>query len=128
MASLTNRYHNIKPLFIQFEIAAVPALRDIRKFESTKDDLGTKDVISQFVAIAESHKIDLRSAIVVAHGHHVERCIRLLDKYFHQVKGLRPDVTERFKYDANECQPRVMSAEDYIVSDFVSMAAMTRDM
>lgn len=125
IAALLAQKHR-KPLFVQFEIAAVPALSSFEKYESTKEDLGTKDVISQFMAIAESHKVKPVSVIVVAHGHHIERCIRLLDKYF-SVKGLRSGAAPYYEYDPDECQPRAMSAEDYIVSDFISMAAMTKD-
>lgn len=116
-----------KPLFVQFEIADARAFPGIRKFKSTKEDLGTRDVISQFVAMAKSHKLKLGSVIVVAHGHHIERCIRLLDKYFPEVKGLRPTAANYFCYDPDECQPRAMGPEDYIISDFISMAAMTQD-
>jgi hypothetical protein len=123
--SLIEKYR--KPLFVQFEIAAAQEFPNIQKFDSTKEDLGTKDVISQFVATARSHQMKMDSVIVVAHGHHIERCIRLLDKYFPDVKGLRPAEADYFEYDPNECQPRAMGTEEYIVSDFVSMAAMTQD-
>ena len=125
VTSLLVKYR--RPLFVQFEIAAVKEFPDIQKFESTKEDLGIKDVISQFVAMATSHKQKLDSVIVVAHGHHIERCIRLLDKYFPDVRGLRPAQANYFDYDPKECQPRAMGPEEYIVSDFVSMAAMTQD-
>ena len=123
--SLKRRY--AKPLFAQFEIAAAPALSDVEKYETTKDDMGTRDAISQFVAIAESRKARPTSVMVVAHGHHIERCIRLLDRYF-QVTGLPHDEQPYYDYDPDECQPRAMSAADYIVSDFISMAAMARDL
>ena len=122
--SLKERY--AKPLFAQFEIAAAPALLGVEKFESTKEDIGTREVIRQFIAIAESRKAIPRSVMVVAHGHHIERCIRLLERYY-QVKGLPHDEEPYCDYDDEECQPRAMSAPDYIVSDFVSMAAMARD-
>lgn len=135
-ASLEQKYE--KPLFAQFEIADAPALSGVKMtacqatfekstmYESTKEDMGTKEVISQFMAIAKSQKIKTNSVIVVAHGHHIERCIRLLIKYF-GVTGLTPSAQPYYGYDPDECQPRAMSAEDYIVSDFISMAAMTKD-
>ena len=123
-ASLKRRYG--KRLYAQFEIAAAPALLGIEKYESTKEDIGTREVISQFMAIAESQNAKPTSVVVVAHGHHIERCIRLLDKY-HRVTGLTPNEPPYYEYDPDECQPRAMSAENYIVSDFVSMAAMARD-
>jgi len=122
--SLKKRY--AKPLFAQFEIAAVPALSSIEKYETTIDDMGTKEVISQFIAIAESRSAKPTSVIVAAHGHHIERCIRLLDRYF-KVAGLPHDDEPYYAYDPDECQPRAMSAADYIISDFISMAAMARD-
>ena len=125
VASLLEK--NRIPLFVQFEIAGAREFPGIRKFESTKEDLGTKDVISQFVAMAKSHQLKLESVVVVAHGHHIERCIRLLEKYFPRSKGLRPASAQYFAYDPYECQPRAMGPEEYIVSDFVSMAAMTQD-
>jgi hypothetical protein len=125
VASLLAKYR--KPLFVQFEIAAAREFPDIQKFESTKEDLGTKEVLSQFMAIATSHLLQMNSVILVAHGHHIERCIRLLDKYFPKVKGLRSAEAQYFEYDPKECQPRAMGPEEYIVSDFVSMAAMTQD-
>jgi len=121
-SSLKERYG--KQLFTQFEIAA--ALSGIEKIESTKEDIGTREVIRQFIAIAESRKAKPKSVIVVAHGHHIERCVRLLDRYY-QVTGLPHDEEPYYDYDDEECQPRAMSAPDYIVSDFVSMAAMARD-
>lgn len=120
--SLTARYG--KPLFAQFEIAAVPELSMVERHETTKDDIGTKEVISQFMAKGELKAKP--KVIVVAHGHHIERCIRLLDRYF-QVTGLPHDETPYYNYDDDECQPRAMSAEDFIISDFVSMAALARD-
>ena len=86
--SLKERY--AKPLFAQFEIAAAPALSGVEKYESAIDDMGTRKVISQFIADAESRKSRPTSVVVVAHGHHIERCIRLLDQYF-QVMGLPHD-------------------------------------
>lgn len=121
--ALKKRYK--KQLYAQFEIAGV--LPGIEKFESTKEDIGTREVIRQFIAIAESRKAKPRLVIVVAHGHHIERCIRLLDGYY-QVTGLPHDEKPYYAYDDEECQPRAMSAPDYIVSDFISMAAMARDL
>jgi hypothetical protein len=123
-ATLKKQYG--KPLFAQFEIAAAPALSGITKYETTKEDIGTKEVMSQFIAIAESHKARPCSVIVVAHGHHIERCIRLLVRYF-QVTGLPHNAQPYYAYDPDECQPRAMSEDDYIISDFVSMAVMARD-
>jgi hypothetical protein len=125
IAKLLKERH-AKPLFAQFEIAAAPALSGVEKFESQKEDIGTREVIRQFIDIAESRKAKPKSVIVVAHGHHIERCVRLLDRYY-QVKGLPHDEQPYYCYDEQECQPRAMSAPDYIVSDFVSMAAMARD-
>jgi hypothetical protein len=122
--SLSQRYE--KPLFVQFEIARAEPLLGVDKFESTAADLGTQEVISQFVAVAQSHGDKPSSVIVAAHRHHMERCLRLLAKY-HQIEGL-PSPEPYDKYDPEECQPRAMSAEEFIVSDFVSMAAMARDM
>ena len=125
IAKLLKERH-AKPLFAQFEIAAAPALSGVEKFESKKEDIGTRDVICQFMDIAESHALKPRSVIVVAHGHHIERCVRLLDRYY-QVEGVPHEEKPYYEYDEEECQPRAMGPADYIVSDFVSMAAMARD-
>ena len=44
-----------------------------------------------------------------------------------QVKRLPHEEQPYYCYDEEECQPRAMSSADYIVSEFVSMAAMARD-
>jgi hypothetical protein len=56
--------------------------------------------------------------VLLAHQHHYERCRIVLAH--RGIKGL-PAGEPYFDYDDFEAQPRVMSPEEFIVNDFVSM-------
>jgi hypothetical protein len=114
------------PLFAQFEIArAIPGFCSIADAcSSGEEDLNTRTAAEQFLVRAAQCVPPggpLKRVAVVAHRHHVERCIQVLRKK-HNVNGI-PTHRQYSDYDPRECQPRVMSPEEYIVSDFVSMAA-----
>ena len=85
--------------------------------------MSTKTAIQQFLARAKLRGLPKPAKVaVVAHRHHIDRCITLLKMDF-QIDGV-PSPELYADYDPLECQPRVMSPEEYIVSDFISMAAL----
>lgn len=92
-------------------------------YSAAEEDMNTVTAIKQFLVRANQHGIPTPAKVAcVAHRHQMERCIRVLDSDFgiHAV----PAPEQYDAYDPLECQPRVMSPEEYIVSDFVSMAAL----
>lgn len=115
------------PLCVQFEIArAIHGFsRDGNDFSSDEADMNTKTAVEQFLERAGIRQDSRDEVIVVAHRHHMERCVRSVQVY----SGLiaLPSPITYAGYDPFECQPRVMSPDEFIVSDFVSMAALYRD-
>lgn len=111
------------PLFAQFEIAdALADYADVTaEYSTPAADLGTSKVIESFKSQAESLFQGLRHVVVVAHQHHVARCVLLLWDDFN-IEAL-PSVEVYRGYDPRETQHRVVSPEEFILSDFVSMAA-----
>lgn len=109
------------PIYAQFEIAkAIPNfLEDKNNFRATETDMNTREAILQFMA---KHSGDTPyKVIVVAHRHHTERCVLMLNKF--EIEGL-PSPIAYSEYDPLECQPRAMSPNENIVNDFISMAEM----
>lgn len=111
------------PLYAQFEIAdALDDYTDIHAdCSSPADDLGTGAVVDSFKQQAAEAFQELKRVIVVAHQHHVARCVLLLLNDF-DIEGV-PALEAYAGYDPGEAQPRVVSPEEFILSDFVSMAA-----
>lgn len=112
------------PLFAQFEISdALDDMTEVHADYSTPaEDIGTKKVINHFLEdIDRKEQAKPKKVIVVAHQHHVARCVLILRSDF-RIIGI-PSVEEYNQYDPREAQPRVRSPEEFIVSDFVSMAA-----
>jgi hypothetical protein len=111
------------PLYAQFEIAdALDDYMDIRAdYSSPAEDLGTGAVVASFKEQAGEAFQQLKRVVVVAHQHHVARCVLLLLNDF-DIEAV-PAVETYSEYDPGEAQPRVISAEEFILSDFVSMAA-----
>ena len=105
------------PLYLQFEIA--DAISDQRCIKTPIKDLGTFHVAKSF--IEQSNGIKFKKVIIVAHQHHMERC-RIILKDDLGIEGI-PSPTMYQDYDDFEAQPRVMSPEEFIISDFISMAA-----
>jgi hypothetical protein len=115
-----------RPLYLQFEISeAIKAInKQVRvEFASSPKDQGTAAVADEFIAHALSTNAKVGTVVLLAHQHHYERCRIILEKK--GIKGLPTDTPYPY-YDELEAQPRVMSAKEFIVSDFVSMAAMCR--
>jgi hypothetical protein len=114
------------PLFAQFEIAdALDDYTSIRAdYITPAADLGTGRVIEAFREQAEEEFQKLHRVVVVAHQHHVARCVLLLLNDF----GIDSvgTIETYSEYDPREAQLRVISPEEYILSDFVSMSAHTR--
>jgi hypothetical protein len=129
LAAIADRLHTQYgfPLFLQFEIAMASTKTYV---PSPIDDLGTVAVAKSFLRKYKSEgKPYPKKVVIVAHGHHVERCriildgnIRIDDDSIH-IEGI-PSREQYFGYDPLEAQPRVMSPEEFILNDFVSMAAM----
>lgn len=110
------------PLYLQFEIADAVTNKAAVKFSSSRKDQGTFAVAAEFVDHAEKNVFGKRSVMLLAHQHHYERCRIVLKRMGVQ----RVPIPKRYpnEYDEQEAQPRVMSAEEYIVNDFASMAGM----
>ena len=115
------------PLYAQFEIAdAIEDYTDSAPdYRTPTEDMGTKKVIAYFV----HHRVvkndsTFGKVIVVAHRHHIGRCLILLEQDF----GITayPYGEQYEKYDPHECQRRARDANELIVSDFVSMAARAK--
>jgi len=114
------RDHNLE-LYLQFEIADAGGKRADIEYASAPMDQGTFAVASEFISHAKRVGKQIRSVVLVAHRHHFERCRLILERK--NITSL-PTADRYSGYDPLECQPRVMSPEEYILSDFVSMAAM----
>lgn len=114
-----------KPMCVQFEcLRAMPASpTGAARYSATEEDMSTATAIRQFLARTKLCGLQKPSKVaVVAHGHHIDRCLLLLKMDF-EIDGV-PCPDQYVGYDALECQPRVMSPEEYIVADFISMAAL----
>lgn len=115
------RTHPHLKLCAQFEIAdALADYTDVQADVSTlAKDIGTRAVIEQMLAALDPKP---QRVVVIAHRHHLDRCHIILrgDPF-----GLDTLDADEFycDYDPLEAQERVKSAEDCIVSDFVSLAA-----
>ena len=118
-ANLKRLYGNLK-ICAQFEIAdALADYTDVRCDVSTRaQNIGTKAVVKQFLKSLDPQP---QTIVVVAHRHHLDRCHIILREDL----GLATvDADESYDgYDPLEAQDRVKSAEDFIVSDFISLAA-----
>ena len=117
------------PVYNQFEIA--DSLQDQHDYEpayaTPAEDMGTKKVIEYFVEAIGWWDLGKRNIIVVAHTHHIGRCLELLED--HGLHGHVPQLTSGLpkSYDKYEAQPRVKSERDCIYNDFISMVARFRD-
>jgi hypothetical protein len=112
----------VLPIYAQFEIA--DALDDYTvvnaDYSSPAQDMGTGKAVDYFKDHAKEQTFTINTAIVVAHRHHMDRCILTLrDK---GVQGI-PCQESYEGYDQKEAQLRVVSPEEFIISDFISMAA-----
>lgn len=112
-------------LYLQFEIADAIGKSASVAYESNCQDQGTNDVLKEFVKhYKATHKGKKpKTVVLVAHRHHYDRCQILLKK-----KGIRAiQLPDQYSgYDTLEAQPRAMTAEDFIVNDFASMAGMAK--
>jgi len=108
----------------QFEIADSledrdpPVKVDVR---APAEDWGTKAVLDHFLRELGWPALNLdQKVIVVAHGHHLGRCLILVEEV-----GLRFSTpsNQYYGYDPFEQQPRVKNEIAFIHSDFVSLAA-----
>jgi hypothetical protein len=108
-------------LYLQFEIADAIGMTVPVEYASKRVDQGTPAVLREFLDHASAKGKAIKSAVIVAHGHHFERCRLLAERLgLHAVPG----PTRYSDYDPQEAQPRVMSPEECIVNDFASMAGM----
>lgn len=117
---LQQQYNHLL-LFLQFEISDAVAGRASVACTSSRKDRGTYAVAHEFISHAHAQNVSIQKVVLLAHQHHYERCRIIL-----QQQGITclPAGKPYSGYDDYEAQPRVMSPEEYIVSDFVSMAAM----
>lgn len=122
-ADLKQRFPTV-PLCAQAEIADAledrdpPVPVDIR---CPCENWGTKLVLDHFLRALGWPALQRGSGvIVVAHAHHVGRCLMLVGDV--RLRGLLPSASYK-DYDPGERQPRVRSPMDYIHSDFVSLVA-----
>ncbi len=115
------------PLYAQFEIAdAIEDCTDsVADYRTPTEDMGTSKVIKFFVnhRMVQASKT-FEKVIVVAHRHHIGRCLILLNEDF-GIKGY-PYGETYDGYDADECQRRAKCPNELIVSDFVSLASRAK--
>jgi hypothetical protein len=109
-------------LYLQFEIADAIGSGTPVECRSKSKDQNTRLVLEEFVNHATGKGKKIKAAVVVAHRHHYERC-RLVLKKEQDIRAIPPPHLYS-GYDPLEAQPRVMSPEECIVSDFASMAGM----
>lgn len=120
---------NLKlPLFAQFEIA--DAIDDytqgVADYSTPREDMGTIKAIRYSFDHQKVSKLGRRfkKVVVVAHRHHMGRCLIVLREDF-QIEAYAYGK-QYSDYDPRECQARVTSPRECIVSDFVSMAARAK--
>jgi hypothetical protein len=111
-------------LYLQFEIADALGNGVKAEYVSKREDQGTGPVADEFIAHARACGKQIESVLLLAHRHHFERCRIILESK--GITGL-PLPDQYSGYDPFEAQPRVMSPEDFIVNDFVSMALALTD-
>lgn len=122
-AGLQERLQPRVPVFAQFEIYRGNPDPPRDWCSAAEEDMSTVAAIKQFLVRAKQNGISAPTGVaVVAHRHQTERCIRVLRLDFGI--GAAPPAERYDSYDPFGCQPRVMSPEEYVVSDFVSMAAL----
>lgn len=109
------------PLYLQFEISDAIKDRAPVECDSSRKDQSTLAVANEFIRHALSKNAKVGTVVLLAHQHHYERCRIILEEK--GITGL-PAHTAYAGYDPLEAQPRVMSPEEFIINDFVSMAAM----
>ena len=124
--------NNNLDLYLQFEVADVikdnwPTLPIC--YTGQRKDMGTKEVLQEFMHYALHERKKRDAVIIIAHRHHYERCRVLIGKQADleeiKIKVIQPPIADQYSgYDSKEAQPRAMSSEEFIVSDFISMAAM----
>jgi hypothetical protein len=110
-------------LYLQFEIADAIGKTTSVVCTSKRIDQGTQPVLKEFLDHAANNGKKIHAAVVVAHGHHYERCRLLLEEQ--RIRAIQPPNLY-LGYDPLEAQPRVMTPEEWIVNDFASMAAMVK--
>lgn len=108
------------PLYLQFEIADALTKTSV-EFSSSRKDQGTFAVAAEFLDHAKKKALNTDYVLLLAHRHHYERCRIVLQRMGVQTAPI-PNPYDG--YDEDEAQPRVMSADEYIVNDFASMAGM----
>lgn len=116
------------PLYAQFEIA--DAIEDYTEsapgYRTPAEDMGTAAAIKYFVNDRMVRNLEaFKKVVVVAHKHHVGRCLILLKDDFRI--NAYPYGKAYDGYDAHECQGRAKCPNETIVSDFVSMAARAKE-
>jgi hypothetical protein len=115
------------PLFAQFEIAdAIDDYTDgVADYTTPREDMGTTQAIKYFLDHQKMKRGKMfKKVAVVAHQHHIGRCLILLREDF-EIQAY-PYGKRYSGYDPRECQARVTSPRECIVSDFVSMAARAK--
>ena len=113
-----------RPLFAQFEISdAISDLEDgFADVSSPAEDLGTGAVAESFLYQAAARSLRIHRVAVVAHQHHLARCILILTSEFSSLEAVSADGVYD-GYDPREAQPRVASQNAFVENDFVSMIA-----
>ncbi len=115
------------PLFTQFEIAdAIDDYTDgVADYTTPREDMGKIQAIKYFLDHQKVKRDRMfKKVAVVAHQHHIGRCLILLREDF--AIQAYPYGKRYSAYDPRECQARVTSARECIISDFVSMAARAK--
>lgn len=112
------------PLCVQSEIGdAIESEHNIRPdYVAPAEEMGTKAALEHFTSHMRWDRLAKnRNILLVAHVHHIGRCLLLLKR-----AGLRGYVPRGLPntYDRLEQQPRVKSDAVYIHSDFVSMISL----
>jgi hypothetical protein len=112
-------------LYLQFEIADALRSGITPTCVTHRIDQGTAGVLKHFICEAKKKGRNLQCVVVVAHRHHFERCRLLLEDQ--GISRVLPPPSFYSGYDPLEAQPRVMSPEECIINDFVSMARYNKD-
>jgi len=120
IAERLKRERDALPIYAQFEIA--DALDDytdlVADYSSPPKDMGTDEVIRWFTQDLRSKGKDVKVVFVVAHQHHMKRCLLLLNDE-HGIVGI-PAPEKYLKYDPGEKQERFSTPKEFILSDAAS--------
>jgi hypothetical protein len=118
------------PVYVQFEICdALEENHEYKpKYSAPVEDMGTKQAIDRFLKSIGWENMGSRNVVVIAHRHHVGRCLLLLKD--RGLTGYVPSLPNGLPLaydDDNEAQARAKTEDALIASDFISMVRRVLD-